>query len=110
MSFGQRLVDARKKKGFSQEEVANKLGTKSPVVGRYERNISKPSIEVAANLAALLEVSLDFLVGNSKIEMDTNTINRVIELQQLPTEVRDKLYYFIDMSFRDFKAKQAHAL
>lgn len=109
MSFGKRLVDARKKKNFSQEEVANKLGTKSPVIGRYERDEAKPSIEVAANLAALLEVSLDFLVGNSDIEMDTNTLKRVIELQKLPTEVRDKLYYFIDMSIRDFKAKQAYA-
>jgi transcriptional regulator with XRE-family HTH domain len=109
MSFGKRLVDARKKKNLSQEEVANKLGTKSPVIGRYERDEAKPSIEVAANLAALLEVSLDFLVGNSDIEMDTNTLKRVIELQKLPTEVRDKLYYFIDMSIRDFKAKQAYA-
>ena len=109
MSFGKRLVDARKKKNLSQEDVANKLGTKSPVIGRYERDEAKPSIEVAANLAALLEVSLDFLVGNSDIEMDTNTLKRVIELQKLPTEVRDKLYYFIDMSIRDFKAKQAYA-
>ena len=109
MSFGKRLMEARKKKALSQSDVAHELGTKSPVIGRYERDEAKPSIEVAAKLAVLLEVSLDYLVGNSDIEMDTNTLNRVIELQKLPIEVRDKLYYFIDMSIRDFKAKQAYA-
>ena len=34
----------------------------------------------------------------------------VIELQKLPIEVRDKLYYFIDISIRDIKAKQAYSL
>ncbi len=109
MSFGKRLLEARKKKNLSQNEVAEKLNTKAPVIGRYERDEAKPSIEAAARLATLLEVSLDYLVGNSELEMDTKTLNRVIELQKLPNEVRDKLYYFIDMSIRDFKAKAAYA-
>jgi transcriptional regulator with XRE-family HTH domain len=57
MSFGKRLLEARKKKGISQEEVAEKLGTKGPVIGRYERDEMKPSIEAAAKIADLLEVS-----------------------------------------------------
>ena len=109
MSFGKRLLEARKKKGFSQEEVAKQLSTKAPVIGRYERDEAKPSIEAAARLANLLEVSLDYLVGNSDLEVDATTLNRVLELQKLPNEVREKLYYFIDMSIRDFKAKQAYS-
>jgi transcriptional regulator with XRE-family HTH domain len=78
------------------------------VIGRYERDEAQPSIEAAARLANLLEVSLDYLVGNSDLEVDATTLNRVLELQKLPSEVREKLYYFIDMSIRDFKAKQAY--
>jgi hypothetical protein len=48
-------------------------------------------------------------VGNSDLEVDTKTLNRVVELQKLPDEVRDKLYYFIDMTIRDSKAKQAYS-
>ena len=62
MSFGQRLLDARKKKRISQEELAKVLGTKGPVIGRYERDEAKPSIEAAANMANVLEVSLDRLL------------------------------------------------
>ena len=89
--------------------MAKQLNTKAPVIGRYERDEAKPSIEAAARLATLLEVSLDYLVGNSDLEVDATTLNRVLELQKLPNEVREKLYYFIDMSIRDFKAKQAYS-
>ncbi len=109
MSFGKRLTDARKKKGLSQNDVARELGTKAPVISRYERDEAKPSIEAAAKLSNLLDVSLDFLVGNTDTELDSKTIKRVIELNQLPKEIKEKLYYFIDMSIRDSKTKQAYA-
>jgi transcriptional regulator with XRE-family HTH domain len=109
MSFGNRLLEVRKKKSISQEELARQLGTKGPVVGRYERDEAKPSIEVAARIADILGVSLDYLVGNSDTELDTRTVGRIIELQSLPDEIRDKLYFFIDMTIRDFKAKQAYS-
>lgn len=109
MSFGKRLLEARKSKGLSQEDIAKELNTKAPVIGRYERDEMKPSIDVATKLAKLLALSLDYLVGNTDIEIDETTLNRVIELQKLPQEVKDKLYYFIDMSIRDFKAKQAYS-
>ena len=109
MSFGKRLLEARKNKNISQEELAKKLGTKGPVIGRYERDEAKPSIEAAAKMADILEVSLDYLVGTTDIELDKKTLNRILELQKLPEDVKDKLFYFIDMSIRDFKAKQAYS-
>ena len=109
MSFGSRLQETRKKKGLSQEEVAKALGTKGPVIGRYEREDMKPSIETAAKLAKLLEVSLDYLAGTTDIEFDTKILNRVVELQQLPTEDQERLFYIWDMAIRDVKARKAFA-
>jgi len=42
-------------------------------------------------------------------EIDTLTLNRILEVQKLPKEVKDKLFYFIDMSVRDYKAKKAYS-
>ncbi len=109
MSFGKRLAEVRKDKSLSQEEVAKHLGTKAPVIGRYERDEMKPSIETATKLADLLEVSLDYLVGKTDIELDNTTLQRILEVQNLPQEVKEKLFYFIDMSIRDFKAKKAYS-
>jgi len=33
--------------GLSQEDLVKPLGTKGPAIGRYERDVMKPSIEAA---------------------------------------------------------------
>lgn len=61
LSFGQRLLKARKNKGINQEALAEQLGTNGPGIGRYERDEMKCSIEAVAKMADILEVSLDWL-------------------------------------------------
>ena len=108
MSFGERLIEVRKKRGFSQEELATKLGTKGLAIGRYEREVAKPTIEVAGKLAKILEVSLDYLVGNSDQELDSNTLKRILEVQKLPEDIKEKVFYLIDVSIKDHKTRQAY--
>lgn len=109
MSFGSRLLEARKRKGLSQEDMARHLGTKGPAIGRYERDEMKPSIEVAAKMADFLDVSLDYLVGAADEQLDKTTLKRVLEIQRLPADIQEKVFYFIDMSIRDAKAKQVYS-
>ncbi|GLR19033.1 hypothetical protein GCM10007940_36490 [Portibacter lacus] len=47
-------------------------------------------------------------MGATDLEVDSKTLNRVIERQKLPSNVRDKVFYFIDMSIRDNKARDAY--
>jgi len=96
MSFGTRLLEARKKKGISQEELAKKLGTKGPAIGRYERDEMKPSIEVAARMADLLEVSLDYLVGQTNEELDKATQKRIMEISKFSEEEKQHVWAVID--------------
>jgi len=96
MSFGKRLSELRKKRGLSQEELANLIGTKGPAIGRYEREIAKPTIEVATKLSKILKVSLDYLVGNSDVELDNDLINKIINIQNLPNEDQKHLYALMD--------------
>lgn len=109
MSFGKRLAEARKKKGISQDELAKRLNTKGPVIGRYERDEMNPSIEAAAKMADILEVSLDYLVGTADELLDKPTLNRILEVQKLPSDKKNFIFNMIDMALRDFKVKQAHA-
>lgn len=109
MSFGERLKETRKKRGFSQEELAEFIGTKGPAIGRYERGVVKPTIEVAGKIAKILGVSLDYLVGNSDQELDCNTLKWILEVQNLPEDIKEKIYYFIDVSIKDFKTRQAYS-
>ena len=54
MTFGERITLIRKQLKWSQEDLAKKVGTSAPIIGRYERDEIKPSIEVAAKMAELL--------------------------------------------------------
>lgn len=65
MTFGERITLIRKQLKLSQQDLAKKIGTSAPIVGRYEREEIKPSIDVAAKLADALGVSLDYLLGKS---------------------------------------------
>lgn len=108
MSFGERLSEVRKKQGLSQDELASMIGTQGPAIGRYERSVAKPTIEVAGKLAEVLNVSLDYLVGNSDVELDKKTLQRILDVQKLPESIKEKVFYLIDVSIKDFKTRQAY--
>ena len=64
-----------------QKKLAEKIGTSGPIVGRYERGDMMPTIEIKSRIAGTLEVSLDFLVGNSSILVkDKNILNFIEEI------------------------------
>lgn len=108
MSFGQRLSETRKKRGLSQEVLAAKIGTQGPAIGRYERGIAKPTIEVASKLANILEVSLDYLVSNTDIELSKDLIERIEAIQGLDQEAQKNVFALLDAFLRDYKTKQAY--
>jgi transcriptional regulator with XRE-family HTH domain len=109
MSFGKRLLEARKRKGISQDELAKHLGTKGPAIGRYERDEMNPSIEAAAKMAELLDVSLDYLVGKTDVLLDSKITNRITEIQKLSAEEQKTVFSFLDAFLRDTKTRKAYA-
>jgi len=96
MSFGSRLLQARKKKGMSHEELAKMLGTKGPAIGRYERDEMKPSIEAAAKMAQILDVSLDWLAGHTDLELDKKMIQRIQQVTKMSEKDREHVFAMLD--------------
>ena len=103
MSFGSRLLQARKAKGMSQEDLAKMLGTKGPAIGRYERDEMKPSIEVAAKMAQFLDVSLDWMVGHTDLELDGKMIQRIQEVTQMKPKDKEHVFAMLDAFIRQNK-------
>lgn len=81
MLFGERLLQVRKRKKMSQDDLAKAIGAHAPVIGRYERNEVKPSIDVATKMAEALQVSLDYLVGFSDYELDHTLTQKILDIQ-----------------------------
>ena len=60
---GRRLRSARRLRGLSQKELAEKIGTSQNQVSTIERERSGTSLRTAAATARALNVSIDYLVG-----------------------------------------------
>ena len=61
--FKDNLVSLRKMHGFSQDELAEKIGVSRQTLSKYETGESLPDIEKCKLLAEVLDVSLDDLVN-----------------------------------------------
>ncbi len=109
MTLGEHIILLRKKKGLSQADLGKEIHTSGDIIGRYERDEVKPSIEVANKIADALKVSLDYLVGNTSLEIDKTTLKRLQDIQKLPEENKNQIFSVIDALIRDFKAKKAYA-
>lgn len=54
----------RKKKGYTQEQIAERIGVSRQAVAKWERGDALPDIENIVALADLFEVTVDSLVRN----------------------------------------------
>ena len=68
MSFEENLRNARKRKGFTQEDVAKILGVSQSAVAQYELGAGAPNIKVAVRLARLLDTTCEDLVNGKAVK------------------------------------------
>lgn len=108
MTFGERLAIVRKRQKMSQADVGKIININGDAYGRYERDEVKPTIEMATKIANALKISLDYLVGNTDLELDTETLKRVEDISKLSNENKKHIYILLDALIRDFKAKKAY--
>ncbi len=62
--FSDNLVSLRKKSGFSQENLAERIGISRQTLSKYETGESVPDIRTAKTIADLFDVSLDDLMSD----------------------------------------------
>lgn len=109
--FSQRILKLRRERGWSQGDVAQKIGTSGAIIGRYERGEMTPSIEVARKLADTFSVTVDYLVTDHEMPMalkDREMIERWTALEELAAEDRERILYVIDGLIRDARTRRAY--
>lgn len=62
-TFGQRLSRIRKEKGFTQNEIADKVGVTSQAVSKWENDLASPDIDILLKLSEIFDISVDELLG-----------------------------------------------
>lgn len=65
--YGKRLKELRLLEGWTQEEVAKKLGVSKQTYSHYENEKRRPSLEMVRELAAVYKVNIDDIFAEEKI-------------------------------------------
>jgi transcriptional regulator with XRE-family HTH domain len=101
-NFSFRLKTVREEKGLKREDIAQKIGTSAAIIGRYERGERTPSVDIAKKIAEALEVSLDYLVGDTTILLkDKKMVYRLEVLEKVDSSHKDRILYMLDLMLKD---------
>ena len=98
-SFGEKLRSSRKAKGLSQSEVARQLNTNHSIIGKYERDDVKPTIDVVKKLAQVLDTTISFLMGeteNPDLFKDPAMFKRMADIENLPQREKESILLTVD--------------
>ena len=95
--IGLRITELRKKKGWSQTDLAKKIEASREAIGKYERNEALPSVETAKKIADCLDVTLDYLVDSEALPtLDKKTLKRLKNIQTLSEEDKTHVFAMLD--------------
>lgn len=109
--FAQRLKKCREQKKSSnpkwtQKYVADKIGMARTTYTAYENGTKLPPIDVVDNLATLLEVSTDYLLGRTD-NMNQNSKGSNTEFETWMNDPRSKILF---KEFNESSDEQKEAL
>lgn len=73
-----RIKKLREEFGYTQQDLANKLNGSKSVIGLYENEMRKPSLEILVKLSEIFDCSIDYILCKTDIK------NAVINVARIP--------------------------
>lgn len=99
--FPEKLKKLRKNRGWSQGQLAQKIGADLQRISKYERGVMWPTMELMVRIARAFEVTVDYLIrdeGNAAIGKIKNKtlLHQIEEVNNLPDEELQTIISFLD--------------
>lgn len=100
MRIGKRLSELRKKHGFTQEQLADRLGTTRQAVSKWESEKSNPDLDYVIQMGKIFGVSMDYLLlGTEPAFPDPKSSNVNNSQNGVPAPKRRKTAYLLSLCF-----------
>jgi transcriptional regulator with XRE-family HTH domain len=111
-TLGQRITRIRKERGFTQVELAERIGTIQTLVCDYEKDRLRLSAEMALRFALALEISVDELLRRKSSKMvsrqpSRKVLRRLEQIESLPSTQQSVLLKTIDTFLENAALKSA---
>lgn len=99
--FPAKLKELRKSRGWSQGQLAQKIGADLQRVSKYERGVIWPTMELMVRIAKAFDVSVDFLIRDDKEAAvgkikNQELLHQLEEINNLPEEDQETVVSFLD--------------
>ncbi|GAL85767.1 hypothetical protein MYP_2996 [Sporocytophaga myxococcoides] len=98
-TFGKKLRECREVKELSQNELAKLIEAHHSIIGKYERDEVKPTIDVVKKMAQVLNTTVGYLLGETKqqdVLKDPKMLKRINDIENLPAKDKECLLLTID--------------
>ncbi len=112
-TFGKKLKECREAKNLSQAKLAKEIGVHHSIIGRYEREEAKPTIDVVKRMAHTLDTTVGYLLGETAdrdLLRDPAMLKRLNEISSFPDEDKGHILYALDAMIKSVKIKNIAAL
>lgn len=102
-SFGQRLRRIRETRGLSQEQLGQAIGVSQRMLAYYENHAEKAPAHHLMQMAGVLRVSIDELIGYKPFQAAAQAVkpnprlwSKLRRVETLPPKDRKQVLQFID--------------
>jgi transcriptional regulator with XRE-family HTH domain len=112
MPLGEKIRQLRSERGWSQSELAARLGGDPGQISRYETGKISPSIDVVVKLAEAFDVSADYLLidGTARRPLHAPVDlpgERLNQIDQLTSDDQSALIHILDHMLANNRARTA---
>ena len=100
MRFGDKLAEIRKSNGYTQENLAERLGVSRQAVARWEANDTVPDITMLLGICEIFHVSADYMIHNDyQSDEDIPAVKEKIETVTEMTKTNRKNHLISGICF-----------
>lgn len=113
MNTGKIIADLREKKGWSQTDLADQSTVSMVMIGKYERDEVKPSIDAVKKIAGLLGTTVGYLLSETEQEnllKDPAMLKRLNEIKKMDNEDKSHILHLLDGFIKSVKIKNIAVL
>ena len=113
MTFAEKFLQLRKREGYSQEELANKLGVSRQAISRWEMGTAVPDLSNLLHISKIFNVSTDYLL-NDDYESDDDLpkvkeSNKILQMNLCKIAIIAQAA-FLNVAMRPFQEMQTVAM
>lgn len=107
-SFGKKLKECREARKLSQNELAKLIEAHHSIIGKYERDEVKPSIDVVKRIANILNTTAGYLLGESQDQnllKDPSMLQRLNDISTFHEEDKKCILFALDSMIQRVKLR-----